>query len=148
MRSQRRLASEILKIGQNRVWIDPERIEDVEMAITREEIRRLIHEGAIKAEPKKGVSRSRARLLHKKRKSGRRRRTGSKSGKKTAKVTQKEEWIGKVRPLRDKLKNLRKHRSITRNVYHKLYGMIKGGAFEDLSHLEQYIDANKLRRRR
>ena len=34
--SQRRLAAQILKIGQNRVWIDPERIDDVEVAITRE----------------------------------------------------------------------------------------------------------------
>lgn len=148
MRSQKRLASEILKIGENRVWIDPERIEDVEMAITREEIRRLIHEGAIKAKPKKGVSRSRTRLLHKKRRTGRRKGAGSKGGKKTATVTQKEEWMKKVRPLRKRLKELRNHREITRDIYRKLYGMIKGGTFEDLSHLEQYIEANKLRRRR
>lgn len=148
MRSQRRLASEILKIGENRVWVDPERIEDVEMAITREEIRRLINEGAIKAKPKKGVSRSRARLLHKKRRTGRRRGPGSKGGKKTATVMPKDEWMKKVRPLRRRLKELRKHRAITRDIYRKLYGMIKGGVFEDLSHLEQYIEVNKLRRRR
>ena len=41
---QRRLAAQILKVGQNRVWIDPERIDDVDGAITREEIRKLIHE--------------------------------------------------------------------------------------------------------
>ena len=39
--SQRRLAAQILKIGQNRVWIDPERMDDVEGAITREEVRKL-----------------------------------------------------------------------------------------------------------
>ncbi|MCK4435394.1 50S ribosomal protein L19e, partial [Candidatus Bathyarchaeota archaeon] len=27
LKSQRRLAAEILKIGENRVWIDPERID-------------------------------------------------------------------------------------------------------------------------
>ena len=32
--SQRRLASQILKVGRNRVWIDPARVEDVEGAIT------------------------------------------------------------------------------------------------------------------
>jgi len=44
LKSQRRLAAQILKVGQNRVWINPERIDDVEAAITREEIRKLIHE--------------------------------------------------------------------------------------------------------
>ena len=33
--SQRRMASEILKVGENRVWIDPERADDVELAISR-----------------------------------------------------------------------------------------------------------------
>ena len=35
--SQRRLAAQILKVGQNRVWINPEKIDDVEGAITRED---------------------------------------------------------------------------------------------------------------
>ena len=34
LKSQRRLAAEILKAGENRIWIDPERIVDVEIAIT------------------------------------------------------------------------------------------------------------------
>ena len=64
LKSQRRLAALILKVGQNRVWIDPERIDDVEVAISREEIRKLIHEGVVKRLPEKGVSRARARILH------------------------------------------------------------------------------------
>jgi len=146
LKSQRRLASEILKTGKNRIWIDPERIEDVEMAITRDDIKRLIHEGAIRAKPKKGVSRSRVRSLRRKKRSGRR-GPGSRKGKKTANVTKKDRWMKKVRPLRRKLKELRRRRMITREVYRKLYGMVKGGAFEDIPHLEQYIEANKLGRR-
>ncbi|MEM3019492.1 MAG: 50S ribosomal protein L19e, partial [Candidatus Bathyarchaeia archaeon] len=57
MSSQRRLASQILKVGENRVWMDPERMEDIESSITREEIKRLIHEGAIRKIPEKGISR-------------------------------------------------------------------------------------------
>ena len=60
LKSQRRLAAQILKVGQNRVWIDPERIDDAEAAITREEIRKLIHEGIVKQLPEKGISRARA----------------------------------------------------------------------------------------
>ena len=47
LNGQSRLAAEILKIGQNRVWINPERMDDVEGAITREEVRKLIHEKTI-----------------------------------------------------------------------------------------------------
>ena len=39
---QKRLAAEILGVGESRIWIDPNRIEDVADAITREEIRGLI----------------------------------------------------------------------------------------------------------
>lgn len=71
LKSQRRLAAQILKIGQNRVWIDPERIEDAEGAITRDEVRKLVHEGTIRSKPEKGVSRGRGRILHLKKKKGR-----------------------------------------------------------------------------
>ena len=49
--SQRRLAAQILKVGKNRVWINPELIDDVEGAITRDEIKRLIHEKIIVSLP-------------------------------------------------------------------------------------------------
>lgn len=70
LKSQRRLAADILKVGEGRVWIDPERIDYVETAITREEIRKLIHEKVVKSLPEKGVSRARAKVLAKKRKKG------------------------------------------------------------------------------
>ena len=70
--SQRRLAAQIMKIGQNRVWIDPERVDDVDVAITREEIRKLIHEKIITSLPEKGVSRSRAKTIIEKKRKGRR----------------------------------------------------------------------------
>lgn len=70
LKTQRRLAAQILKAGQNRVWINPEKTDDAEAAITREEVRKLIHEGVIKSKPEKGVSRARARVLHEKKKKG------------------------------------------------------------------------------
>ena len=69
---QRRLAAQILKIGQNRVWINPEFMDDVEGAITREEVRKLIHEKIIVSLPEKGVSRSRAKTIRGKKRLGRR----------------------------------------------------------------------------
>ena len=61
--NQRRLAAQVMKIGRNRVWIDPQRIEDVESAITREEVRKLVHEKVIAALPIQGVSRGRAKVI-------------------------------------------------------------------------------------
>ncbi|MGC8960900.1 MAG: 50S ribosomal protein L19e, partial [Candidatus Bathyarchaeia archaeon] len=61
LRIQRRLAAELLNVGESRVWIDPESIERVEAAITREEVERLIHEGVIRKLPERGVSRGRIR---------------------------------------------------------------------------------------
>ena len=40
--TQKRLAASILKVGLNRVWIDPERLEEVSMAITRDGVKQLI----------------------------------------------------------------------------------------------------------
>ncbi len=58
---QRRLAARLLKVGASKVWIDPEDTDRVSSAITREEIRKLIHEGSIVKLPKDGISRGRKR---------------------------------------------------------------------------------------
>ena len=61
--TQKRLAASILKVGLNRVWIDPERMEEVSMAITREGVKQLINNGAIKAKPQKGISSYRSKKI-------------------------------------------------------------------------------------
>ena len=61
--TQKRLAASILKVGLNRVWIDPERIEEVSMAITRDGVKQLINDGAIKAKPEKGISSYRSKKI-------------------------------------------------------------------------------------
>ena len=148
LRSQRRLAAEILKVGENRVWIDPERLEDAEVAITREEIRRLIHEGAIQARSEKGVSRARARVLREKRKKGLRRGPGRRSGSAGAKVSKKQAWMKRIRALRKNLRELKANRAITESTYRRLYGMAGSGAFESTADMERYAKAHDLWRRR
>ncbi len=142
------MAAEILKIGENRVWIDPERIVDVEIAITREEIRRLIHEGAIKSSSKKGISRVRARILQQKRKKGLRRGPGRKTGSIKARISKKQAWMKKIRTLRRKLRELKETRVITESIYRKLYNMAGSGVFETTADLERYIEIRGLGRKR
>ena len=148
LRSQRRIAAEILKVGENRVWIDPKRMEEAEAAITREEIRRLVHEGVIQPLPKKGVSRARARVLQEKKAKGLRKGPGRKSGSARARVSKKEAWMKKIRTLRKELRELKTKRVITESVYRQLYEMAGGGVFESTADLERYIKAQGLWRKR
>lgn len=148
LRSQRRLAAELLNVGEGRVWIDPDRIEDVEAAITREEIRRLIHEEIIQPLPKKGISRARARVLHEKKKKGLRRGPGRKSGSTRARISKKRVWMKKIRALRKKLRELKTSRVITESVYRRLYNMAGSGVFESTADLERYIKTRGLGRKR
>lgn len=148
LKSQRRLAAEILKVGEGRVWIDPERIDYVEAAITREEIRKLIHEKVVRPLPQKGVSRARARVLKEKRKKGLRRGPGGKSGSARAKISKKQAWMNQIRPLRKRLHELKDSRAITETVYRKLYDMSESGVFESKADLERYIRTHGLWRRR
>ena len=45
----------------HRVWIDPDYLDEVISAVQKDDVRRLIEDGVIKARPIKGTSRSRAR---------------------------------------------------------------------------------------
>ena len=148
LKSQRRLAAQILKIGQNRVWINPERMSDVEGAITREEVRKLIHEKIIVSQPEKGVSRSRAKVIRVKKLKGRRSGPGSITGAGYAKVTKKEIWMLKIRSLRRKLRELKASRTITEETYSQYYRMAGSGRFQSIAELERNLKANELWRKR
>ena len=135
---QKRLAAEIFKTGLNRVWIEPDELDRVQSAITREEVRKLIHEGAIKKRRQTGISRGRA-------KQRRRRGPGSRKG---SGVTRKRRWIVGIRKIRSKLLELRDKKLITAQVFRKLFLMAKGGSFRSISHLNEYIETHRLGRRR
>jgi len=145
--SQRKLAASVLDCGIYRVWIDPERMDEVSLAITREEIRKLIKDKAIKALPENSQSRGRARVLAEKKKKGRRTGPGSKKGKKYSVVSKKSRWINRIRAQRKHLVGLRDRRVITVNTYRNLYRKAKGGEFRSVSELDRYINDNNLRRR-
>ena len=145
--SQRKLAANVLKCGVNRVWIDPEKADEVSMAITRAEIRKLINDKAIKPLPENSQSKGRARVLAEKKKKGRRVGPGSKKGKKYSVISQKTRWMNRIRAQRKHLTDMREKRVITVNTYRSLYRKAKGGEFRSVAELERYINDNNLRRR-
>jgi len=142
------MAAKELNVGKSRVWIDPEAIDDVSMAITREDIRYFIKEGLIKAEQKEGISRARARKIKSQKNKGRRKGHGSRKGTKYARFPRKKRWIEKVRALRKLLKEYKEQGKLVKSSYRMLYRMIKGNYFRSKAHLESYIEQQGLIRRR
>jgi large subunit ribosomal protein L19e len=146
--NQRRLAAQILKIGQNRVWIDPARVDDVEGAITREEVKKLIHEKIIASLPQQGISRGRAKIVQAKKRKGRRKGAGSRTGSGFAKIPRKEVWMIKIRSLRRALRELKANRVIAETTYSKMYRMAGSGRFASIAEMERYLKAHDLWRKR
>ncbi|MCD6564011.1 MAG: 50S ribosomal protein L19e [Thermoproteales archaeon] len=141
----KRLAAQVMGIGESRVWIDPEKIERVSMAISREDVKRLIHDGVIRKKPVSTPSRSRARQRHLAKKKGRRRGYGSRKG---PRYKEKEIWIAKIRLQRKYLRRLRERKLIDRKTYRLLYRLAKGGTFRSLAHMKMYIEEHNLLRKR
>jgi large subunit ribosomal protein L19e len=127
LKNQRRMAASLLKCGENRVWIDPLRMEDVADAITRSDIKIQIDAGAIKAKQKRGVSRGRTRYNKGQRKKGRGRGQGSRKGTSKARKPKKERWIQTIRPIRERLREFRDEGKIDVATYRKFYRQAKGG---------------------
>jgi len=141
---QKRLAAQLLKVGEGRVWIDPESSEKVAEAITREDVRGLIAEGVIKEEQKKGISRGRARFRARQKAVGRRKGLGSRKGSKGARRGKKLLWIKKIRVLRRRLKELRAEGALDKSTYRMVYIKVKGGNFRNVAHLIDYLTAQGL----
>jgi large subunit ribosomal protein L19e len=142
--TQKRLAADVMKVGKSRVWIDPEFEDEVSLAITRDDIRRLVDEGAIQKKPIRGVSRGRARHKLKQKRKGQRSGPGKKKGKATSKLSGKDRWMMKIRPMRKELRKLRNEGKITPRVYRELYLKAKGNAFRNTAHLRTYISERRL----
>ena len=53
---QKAMAARILKCGVGRVWINQDNLSDVSVALTRDDINKLIVDGLIRKKPIQGVS--------------------------------------------------------------------------------------------
>ncbi len=142
--TQKKLASQVMKVGQSRVWIDPEFQDEVSLAITKDDIRRLVDEGAIQERRVQGVSRGRARYIALQKRKGQRKGPGSRKGNATAKMSGKARWMRKIRAIRKELRHLRDNGTLSRTNYRRLYLMAKGNSFRNKGHLRTYISEHRL----
>lgn len=138
--AQRRLAADVLDVGKNRVWFDPDAQGDIAEAVTREDIRDMVEEGHIRAEGTRGNSRGRARERQEKRAYGHRKGHGSRKGSAGGRKDPKEDWQDRIRGQRRRLRELRNEDELTRSEYRDLYQKAGGGEFDSTADLERYID--------
>ena len=134
----RRLAASILKRGKTKIWMDPNGLERFNESMTKEDVRLLIKDGVIRKRKDAGHSRGRARLLHAKKKKGRKSGRGKRTGTRKARVQPKKRWMANVRALRTSLRKLRTEGKLKGEyTYSRLYRMVKGGYFRGKKQLEQ-----------
>jgi large subunit ribosomal protein L19e len=140
--AQRRLAADVLDVGETRVWLDPDAQSEIAEAITREDVRELVDEGTIRAEDADGNSRGRARERDAKRSEGHRKGPGTRRGEAGAREDGKDRWQRTIRAQRRTLRELRDGGEITPAQYRELYDMAGGGEFQDVRRLLNHIEEN------
>ncbi|MFH1257196.1 MAG: 50S ribosomal protein L19e [Candidatus Diapherotrites archaeon] len=134
----REISAGLLKIGKSKVWFDSEKLDQIKEAMTKEDVRGLIAEKAIGKKKPSQHSRGRARVLHQKKKKGRKRGYGKRKGLQSAREKTKEKWMLLSRALRKKLKEMKGKKEKLKVDYRKLYNLSKGGYFKGKKYLEAY----------
>uniref|UniRef100_A0A1I8EDQ0 Ribosomal protein L19 n=1 Tax=Wuchereria bancrofti TaxID=6293 RepID=A0A1I8EDQ0_WUCBA len=126
LRLQKRLASDVLKCGKKKVWLDPNEINEISNANSRQNIRRLVKDGLIIRKPVAVHSRYRARKNLEARRKGRHMGHGKRRGTQNARMPEKILWIRRMRVLR-----------------HLLKRYPKGNAFKNKRNLMEFIFKRK-----
>jgi len=144
LRNQRRMAADLLKCGKNRVWMDPDRLEEIAKAVTRGDVTILINGGAITSKQTHGISNARKKYSQAQRKKGRRTGQGSRKGPKHARLPRKDQWIRTIRPIRAYLRQLRDDKILDAHRYRDYYRKAKGGTFRNKQHLKSHLLADNV----
>merc|ERR1711943_146966 len=143
LRLQKRLAATVLKCGKKRVWIDPNETNEVALANSRKNIRKLFNDGLIMKRQVQMHSRSRCKRMHEAKRKGRHTGTGKRKGSKNARMPAKLLWMRRQRVLRRLLKKYREAKKITKDIYHHFYVGSKGNLYKNKSVLIEAIHKMK-----
>ncbi len=128
----RRLAADIMRVGENKVRIAPDNVKEAEGALTRADVRGLIDKGIITRLKPQGRASTRKKE---------RRSVGKRRG---IMIAPKDAWMMKVRAQRRLLRTLTADGALKKGTKRSVYGKIKSGIFRNKRVMLIYLKDNGL----
>jgi len=126
--NKKALAARTLNVGKNRIYFNSDNFAEIKEAITKQDIRDLYSQGAIKIKPIKG------------RKKIKKRKTKRGPGKIKKTVNKRKQIYVKItRKLRNYLKGLKRIGAIENSLYFELRKKIRMREFKSKAHLKEYL---------
>merc|ERR1711957_653946 len=133
----KRLAATVMKCGQKRVYIDPTEVNEVKLANSRKNIRKLVKDHIIEKRKTAVHSRFRVKAWHAAVRKGRHTGTGRRKGARNARMPSQILWMRRSRVLRRLLRQ-----------YREMYLRAKGNMYKNKNVLIESIHKDKADKKR